>query len=136
MNINKVMIMGRLTHDPELRKTASEKSVVKFTVAVNREYSKDKEQKADFIDCVAFSSTADFIAKYFRKGSCIIVEDAEIRTETYEKDGQKRKSVEILAKRAKFGEAKKQDNGTVPFYAAGASAEFEEMTEASDELPF
>ena len=133
MNINKAMIMGRLTHDPELRKTQAEKSVVKFTVAVNREYNKDKEQKADFIDCVAFGITAEFVSKYFRKGSCIIVDDAEIRTEMYEKDGQKRKSVEVVAKHIKFGEAKKQDGNTAQY--AGQDEDFTEVAE-SEELPF
>lgn len=132
MYINKVTLMGRLTKDPEVRKTQAEKSVVKFTVAVDREYSKDTEKKTDFIDCVAFSAAADFIGKYFAKGSRIIVDDAEIRTEMYEKDGQKRKSVEILAKHIKFGEAKKQDQ------SAGQDSQYDDMTEVStsDELPF
>lgn len=132
MYINKVTLMGRLTKDPEVRKTQAEKSVVKFTVAVNREHNKDNEKKADFIDCVAFGITAEFVSKYFRKGSCIIVDDAEIRTEMYEKDGQKRKSVEIVAKHVKFGEAKKQDGN------AGQDSQYDDMTEVStsDELPF
>ena len=131
MNINKAMIMGRLTHDPELRKTQTEKSVVKFTVAVSREYNKDKEQKADFIDCVAFGSTADFVAKYFSKGSSIIIEDGAIQTDMYEKDGQKRKSVNIWAKGVKFGEAKKQGESSDQY-------QYDDMTEVStsDELPF
>lgn len=131
MYINKVTLMGRLTKEPEVRKTQAEKSVVKITVAVNRDYGKDKEKKADFIDCVAFGIVADFIAKYFSKGSRIIVDEAEIRTEMYEKDGQKRKSVEIVAKHVKFGEAKKQDGN------AEQDSQYEEMTAASsDELPF
>jgi single-strand DNA-binding protein len=137
MNINKVVIMGRLTHDPELRKTEAGKSIVHFSVAVNRDYRKDGDKKTDFIDCVAFAGTADFVAKYFRKGSSIIIEDGAIQTDMYEKDGQKRKSVNVWAKGVKFGEAKKQESGAAPFYSVGATSDFEEMTEeASDELPF
>ena len=86
MNINKVILMGRFTADPELKKTGDGVSVIRFTVAVNRPKQKDKERAANFISCVAFRQTAEFISKYFRKGSAIII-FGTIRTGFYEKDG-------------------------------------------------
>ena len=96
MNINKVILMGRLTADPELKKTGDGVSVIRFTVAVNRPKQKDKEQAADFISCVAFRQTAEFISKYFRKGSAIIV-FGTIRTGFYEKDGTRIYTTDVIA---------------------------------------
>ena len=95
--LNKVILMGRLTHDPELRKTASDKSVTSFSLAVDRNYAKDKEKReTDFLDCVAWRNTAEFICRNFAKGSLIaVVGRLEVRP-WEDKQGQKRRSTEII----------------------------------------
>lgn len=136
--LNTAIIMGRLTADPELKFTQSGISVCSFTVAVNRNYSKGKDQETDFIDVVAWRKTAEFICKYFLKGSMIIVE-GRIQTRNYEdKHGNKRKAVEIVANNVQFGEAKKdaQANETPPQTAQTGTADFNEMSGDSDDLPF
>ena len=96
--MNFVLLLGRLVADPELKKTTSGKSVCAFTLAVD----KGKDRGADFIDTVAWGKTAEFICKYFKKGSPIVIEGA-VQTRTYEdKNGQKRKAVEINVKNAEF----------------------------------
>ena len=109
MNINKVILMGRFTADPELKKTGDGVSVIRFTVAVNRPKQKDKEQTADFISCVAFRQTAEFISKYFRKGSAIIV-FGTIRTGFYEKDGTRIYTTDVIADEVNFGESRNQNS--------------------------
>ena len=103
MSINTAVIMGRLTADPELKTTASGLSVLSFSVAVDRNYQKEGEEKAvDFINIVAWRKTAEFISKYFHKGSMIAVEGS-IQTRKYEdKDGNKRTAFEILANTVSF----------------------------------
>ena len=103
MSINTAVIMGRLTADPELKTTASGLSVLSFSVAVDRNYQKEGEEKAvDFINIVAWRKTAEFVSKYFHKGSMIAVEGS-IQTRKYEdKDGNKRTAFEILANTVSF----------------------------------
>ena len=103
MSINTAVIMGRLTADPELKTTASGLSVLSFSVAVERNYQKEGEEKAvDFINVVAWRKTAEFVSKYFHKGSMIAVEGS-IQTHKYEdKDGNKRTAFEILANTVSF----------------------------------
>lgn len=108
MNINKVLLMGRLTADPELKKTGEGISVVRFTLAVNRPKQKDKEQTADFIFCVAFRQTAEFLCKYFRKGSALIA-FGSIRTGSYDRDGQKVYTTDVIVDEVQFGENKQAD---------------------------
>ena len=141
MNINKVILMGRLTADPELKKTGDGFSVIRFTVAVNRPKQKDKEQAADFISCVAFRQTADFIAKYFRKGRAIIV-FGTIRTGFYEKDGQKVYTTDVIVDEVQFGENKQADAGpktalskpTTPQNASDGDGEYTVID--NSDLPF
>ena len=101
--INNVVIMGRLTADPELKKTQSDLSVTSFCVAVDRNYAKEgEERQADFINVVAWRGTADFVCKYFHKGSMIAVQGS-IQTRKYEdKDGNKRTAFEVLANNVSF----------------------------------
>ena len=101
--LNKAILMGRLTADPELRKTSGDVSVTTFTLAVNRSFTRQGEQaQTDFIDIVAWRNTAEFVCKYFQKGSPIIIEGS-IQTRMWEdKAGQKRKSVEIVAENVEF----------------------------------
>ena len=108
MNINKVLLMGRLTADPELKKTGEGISVVRFTLAVNRPKQKDKEQTADFISCVAFRQTAEFLCKYFRKGSALIA-FGNIRTGSYDRDGQKVYTTDVIVDEVQFGENKQAE---------------------------
>ena len=110
--LNVAIIMGRLTRDPELRRTNSGKPVASITVAVDRDYAPDgQEKETDFIDCVVWNGTAEFVEKYFRKGSMIILKGRlQIRGWT-DKDGNKRRSAEIVADNVYFGESKKSDGG-------------------------
>jgi single-strand DNA-binding protein len=98
--INSSVIMGRICNDVEVRKTQSGVSVCRFTVAVDR-YSKDEEKKTDFIDVVAWRTTGEFVGKYFDKGSMIAIQGS-IQTGSYEKDGIKRKTFEIVADNVSF----------------------------------
>ena len=99
--LNSAIIMGRLTADPELRTTQSGLSVTYFTVAVDREFS-GKEKKTDFLNCVAWRSTADFVTRYFKKGQMIAVQGS-LQVRNYEdKNGNKRTAVEILADKVSF----------------------------------
>lgn len=101
--LNNVTLMGRLVADPELRQTASGVSVVSFRLAVERNYApQGQERQADFISCVAWRQTAEFIGKYFTKGRMIAVEGS-LQSRNYEdKNGQKRTAIEVLVERAHF----------------------------------
>lgn len=145
LNLNKVILAGRLTADPELKQTNSGTSVVSFSVAVNRRYSKDKENAVDFIDCQAWRNTAEFICKYFRKGMAICVTGAVQKRAWTDQNGQKRYSVEIVVDAADFVESKgngQQTDGQgftpasttpdVPYSTGGA---FEDLSD-DEELPF
>lgn len=119
--LNVAIIMGRLTRDPELRRTGSGIAVASFTVAVDRDHtSEGQERETDFIDCVAWRGTAEFVEKYFKKGSMIALKGRlQIRSWT-DKDGNKRRSAEIVADNVCFGESKKQDQGGNQSYGQNA----------------
>lgn len=105
-NLSLVVLGGRLTRDPELKTTASGATVCSFSVAVNQPTKKGEEKQADFIDCVAWNSTAEFITRYFRKASSICVV-GKLRQRTWEaKDGTKRSVLEVIADNAHFVDAK------------------------------
>lgn len=119
--MNRVYLIGRLCADPELKMTNSGKSVTTFTVAVNRQGQKPE---SDFLDCVAWEKTAEFICKYFQKGSPLVIEGA-IQTRTYEdKNGQKRKAVEINVKNVEFVPKNAGTNAEGQEASFGARAEF------------
>ena len=130
--INKAILMGRLTRDPELRRTDSGKAVCNFTVAINNGYG--EEQKADFVSCVAWNKTAEFVDKYFAKGRMIIVV-GRIQTRTWEdRDGKKNYATEVVASEVSFGESKKDAGGGS---AGNTSADSDEFTLIdSDDIPF
>ena len=110
--LNSCTIMGRMTHDPELRRTASGVAVTSFTLAVDRDFADKQsgEKETDFIDFVCWRSTAEFVNKYFRKGSMAVASGRlQIRNWT-DKDGNKRRSAEILADNVYFGDSKKPDS--------------------------
>lgn len=107
--LNHIVIMGRLTRDPELRYTQSQLPVATFRVAVDRDFGRGEEKQTDFIDCVAWRSTGEFVSKYFQKGSMAVVSGRlQIRDWT-DKDGNKRTSAEIVADNVYFGESKRRD---------------------------
>lgn len=118
---NKVILIGRLTADPELKQTNSGSSVTNFNIAVDRKYRKDEEEKkADFISVVAWRQAAEFISKYFGKGSAILIE-GELQTRSWtDQQGQKRYATEVLAHEVYFCEAKKnsETNDTAPNHNA------------------
>ena len=111
--LNHITIMGRLTRDPELRRTGSGVAVASFTVAVDRDFGgrDGGERETDFIDCVAWRQTGEFVSKYFTKGSMIVVSGRlQIRGWT-DKDGNKRRTAEVVADNVYFGESKRNSEG-------------------------
>ena len=112
--LNHIVIMGRLVRDPELRRTGSGVAVASFRVAVDRDFvPKDGgERKTDFIDCVAWRQTGEFISKYFAKGRMIIVEGRLEMRDWTDRDGNKRTSAEINVDNAYFGESKRDGDGS------------------------
>lgn len=104
--LNKVILMGRLTADPEVRQTPSNISVCRFIVAVDRPYRKDAEKQADFIAVTTWRQTAEFVGKYFAKGRMIIVEGALRNNDYTDKNGVKQYRTEVLADNVTFGESK------------------------------
>ena len=111
--LNHITIMGRLTRDPELRRTGSGIAVASFTVAVDRDFGgrDGGERETDFIDCVAWRQTGEFVSKYFTKGSMIVVSGRlQIRSWT-DKDGNKRRTAEVVADNVYFGESKRGNEG-------------------------
>lgn len=104
--INHVILMGRLTNNPELRYTSTNNvPVTRFTLAVDRGYKQGEERQADFISCIAWNKTAEFVEKYFSKGKMIIV-SGRIQTGSYEKEGKKVYTTDIVAEEVSFGESK------------------------------
>jgi single-strand DNA-binding protein len=146
---NSVRLMGRITYQPELRKTSNDISVVNFQIAAPRPYQKDKEATSDFIDCQAWRNNADFIEKYFNKGDMICLEGT-IQTNSYtDKEGNKRKSVLVVAEDIQFApinKGKNNNNGAgndnttnqpAPKYASADNTDFEEIVDDDDDdLPF
>ena len=111
--LNHIVIMGRLTRDPELRRTGSGIAVASFTVAVDRDFGgrDGGEKETDFIDCVAWRQTGEFVSKYFTKGRMIVVSGRlQIRSWT-DKDGNKRRTAEVVADNVYFGDSKRDNDG-------------------------
>ena len=146
LNLNKVILAGRLTADPELKQTTSGISVVSFTIAVNRKYSKEQQQP-DWISVIAWRQTAEFISRYFKKGSAICIVGA-IQTRSWQdQQGQKRYATEVVADEAMFVDSKSDNQpaangasvpgaiGYVPEAYASTAPKFEEIPPDSD-LPF
>ena len=130
--MNKTILVGRLTKDPDVRYTQGQNAtaVARFTLAVDRRYKTDGGQSADFISCVAFGKTAEFIEKYFHKGVKIAL-DGRIQTGSYEKDGVKHYTTDVVAESVEFAESKRT-NDTQAEQPAGEWAEMPEDVE----LPF
>ena len=139
-NLNKVILGGRVTADPELKHTPQGISVCSFSIAVNRR-SKDGQAPADFINCQAWRATAEFISRYFKKGSSICLVGS-LQTRTWnDQNGNKRYATEVIADEAFFVDSK-SDNDVAPGFAADAASfqtqqapKFEEIA-GDDDLPF
>lgn len=142
-NFNKTILGGRLTADVELKQTPSAVPVCSFTVAVNRKTAKDQEQKTDFINCVAWRSTAEFISRYFKKGSSIcVVGNIQTRSWTDPQSNQKRYATEVIVDEAMFVDSKSDAPATDfqnPYSPAStastATPNYEELSN-DDDLPF
>lgn len=147
--LNHITIMGRLTRDPELRRTGSGTAVASFTLAVDRDFSsKDGgEKETDFIDCVAWRQTGEFVSKYFTKGRMAVVSGRlQIRSWT-DKDGNKRRTAEVVADQVYFGDSKKEESGgnsygqqvvyNAPAYPTTPASDFAMLDDDdSGQLPF
>ena len=149
--LNRIILMGRLTRDPELRRTQSGTAVTSFSLAVDRDFkSQSGNKETDFIDIVAWRSTAEFVSKYFTKGRMAVVEGRlQIRDWT-DREGGKRRSAEVVADNVYFGDSKRDaasDGGYAPAYSAPAGrapmmapsdghSDFAEIGEEDGELPF
>ena len=151
LNLNKVVLAGRITADPELKQTASGVSVLSFTLAVNRRFSRNEqgEQQTDFINMVAWRQTAEFISKYFRKGSAICVTGSIQTRKWQDNQGQNRYATEVVVDEAMFVDSRNESGNAqgnsympdaynaTPAYSsnAGAAPNFEELN-TDDDLPF
>ena len=132
--LNKIILMGRLTRDPELRRTQNGTAVAALTLAVDRDYkAQDGERETDFIDIVAWRSTAEFVSKYFAKGRMAVVEGRLQMRDWTDKDGGRRRSAEVVADNVYFGDSKRavSDSDTTQ---TGTLRELSE--EEKGELPF
>lgn len=141
--MNKVILMGRLTRDPEVRYSQGDNAsaVARFSLAVDRRFKKDGEQTADFINCVAFGKTGEFIEKYGRKGTKFVVE-GRIQTGSYtNKDGQKVYTTDVVVEQVEFAESKSSADGNTTNNTANSNAptdtSFMDIPDGIDEeLPF
>ena len=140
--LNHITIMGRLTKDPELRRTGSGIACTSFTLAVDRDYGNNGEKETDFIDCVAWRSTAEFVDNYFSKGRMAVVSGRlQIRSWT-DKDGNKRRNAEVVADNVYFGDSKKEsDSGNAGYTGfvkntAAPANDFAMLDDEDPRLPF
>lgn len=123
--LNHIVIMGRMTRDPELRRTGSGVPVASFTLAVDRDFSsKDGEKETDFIDCVAWRATGEFVSKYFAKGRMACVSGSLQLRDWTDKDGNKRRNAEVIADNVYFADSKTaaENGGSRPTAATPAQA--------------
>lgn len=143
--LNTINIMGRLVRDPELRHTQSGTAVASFTVAVDRDYSGQdgSEKQTDFIECVAWKGTGEFVSKYFRKGSMIVVAGRLQSRKWQDRDGNNRINWEVVADSVYFGESRKDGpNAAQATYQQNygdpnvGAQDFAELDDGDGELPF
>ena len=145
--LNQVTIMGRFCADPELRRTSSGVAVAHFSIACDRDFkSKDGEKETDFVEVVAYRNTAEFVSKYFTKGRMAVVSGRlQIRSWT-DKDGNKRRTAEIVADNVYFGDSKKDEGNTSSGYIGFVpndklsgntpAQDFAQLTDEDAQLPF
>ena len=138
--LNHITIMGRMTRDPELRRTQNGTAVAGFTLAVDRDFApKDGgDRETDFIDCVAWRNTAEFVSKYFSKGRMAVVSGRLQLRDWTDKDGNKRRSAEVVADNVYFGDSKRDADGAAAPAPSAASpqADFQVLPDDDPQLPF
>ena len=142
--LNHITVMGRLTRDPELRRTGSGVAVASFTIACDRDFGNNGEKETDFLDCVAWRQTGEFVSKYFTKGRMAVVSGRlQVRNWT-DKDGNKRRTAEIVADNVYFCDSKREESSgggygeSYDSFATpnGASNDFASLDDSNAELPF
>lgn len=137
--LNHITIMGRLTRDPELRHTQSGTAVAGFSLAVERDFKGDTgDRETDFIDCVAWRSTAEFVSRYLSKGRMAVVDGRLQMRDWTDRDGNKRRSAEVVADHVYFGDSKREagtSQGQITAYQPNDVA-FQELGDDDDETPF
>lgn len=132
--LNEIILQGRITADPELKVTTTNKPVVSFSLAVERDFSTDGEKETDFINIVAWNGTAEFVSKYFTKGKQMLVKGS-LRVRKYQtENGENRYSTEVLAEKVYFCGDKEKTSNSVGF--ASNNADFEEINDGDEDLPF
>ena len=132
--INKVILMGRLTRDPEMRHTNSGTPVTTFSIASDNGYGDNK--RTDFVNCLAWNKTAEFVTKYFAKGKMIVIADGRISTRSWEtQDGKRAYATEVVAKEVSFGETKSSQE-TATQRPMQDDDDFTPLDEEDDDLPF
>lgn len=133
MALNHITIMGRLTKDVELRRTPSGVAVASFTLAVDRDFKKKGgEKETDFIECVAWRNPAEFVDKYFSKGRVAVVSGRLQIRSWQDKDGNKRKTAEVVAEDVYFGDSKTNNFDTIP---ANTGSDFPVLDFGDEQLP-
>ena len=137
--INKVILMGRLTRDPEMRHTNSGTPVTTFSIAINSGYGEN--QRTDFVNCLAWNKTAEFVTKYFAKGKMIVIADGRISTRSWEtQDGKRAYATEVVANEVNFGESKTSPQLNTPQTAAQPPMQDDDddftPLDEDDDLPF
>ena len=135
--LNHITIMGRLTRDPEMRRTGSGVAVTSFTIACDRDFGQNGEKETDFIDITAWRNTAEFVSKYFSKGRMAVVSGRLQIRKWKDKDGNDRRSAEVVADNVYFGDSKKDDSNN--YNAAPASApapDYPVLSDDDSQLPF
>ena len=131
--LNTVVLMGRLTRDPELRRTQNNTAVTSFTLAVNRAFAREGDQQADFIDIVTWGKTAEFSSRWFRKGLLVAVNGRLQVRDWTDKNGNKRRAYEVVANEVHFAESKKADSAALPPMTAD---DFDDFDGSGGDLPF
>lgn len=138
--LNRIVLMGRLTRDPELRRTGSGTAVSSFSIAVDRDFKgQGGEKETDFIDIVAWRNTAEFVSKYFTKGRMAVVEGRLQIRDWKDKEGNNRRSAEVVADNVYFGDSKRDGDAVGGSYTGDQTAqsgEFREIDEDDGKLPF
>lgn len=133
--INKVILMGRLTRDPEMRHTNSGTPVTTFSIAIDNGYGEN--QRTDFVNCIAWNKTAEFVTKYFAKGKMIVIADGRISTRSWEtQDGKRAYATEVVAKEVSFGETKSSQQTATQPPMQDDDDDFTPLDEEDDDLPF
>lgn len=137
--MNIVAIMGRMTTDPELKTTQSGISVMSFSVAVNRNYTKDGERQTDFINCVAWRNNAEFISKYFAKGQMIAIKGNLQQRNYTDKDGNKRTAYDVVVEQASFCGSKNESSSAQTEHTSFSNVDindFDEISTNDEDMPF